>query len=74
MLLVVIAMFFAAAWLSAPPKAGRGLQSYWLQEKLDAHRRFVDAQVMDDLRRARSGYAPANADVIRRFYQKCGSY
>ena len=74
LLLVVTAIFIAAVWLSAPRKAQRGLRSYWRQERLDAHRRYVNTEVMDDLGRAHPGYAEANQDAIRRLYRECGSY
>src|SRR6185369_9906985 len=73
-LLVVIAIFIAAVWITAPPKAARQLQSDWLKKRLDAHRRFVNARVSDDLARTRSGHTQTNQDAIRRLYQDCGSY
>lgn len=73
-LLAVIAIFASAVWMTAAPMAGRQAQSDWLKKRLNAHRRFVSAQVMDELGSTRSDYATADQNAIRRLYEQCGSY
>jgi hypothetical protein len=71
-LMVVVAAFIVSAWITAAPAAGRHAQSDGLKKRLDAHRRFVSAQIFDDM--ARAGYEPTGQDAIRRLYDQCGSY
>ena len=73
-LLIVFTIFIAAAWMTAAPVVERHAHPDWLKNRLDAHRRFVSARVMDDLEGAGYGYEPVGQDAIRRLYEQCGSY
>jgi hypothetical protein len=73
-LLIVFTIFIAAAWMTAVPIVERHAQPDWLKNRLNAHRHFVTARVMDDPEGASYGYEPTGQDVIRRLYEQCGSY
>ena len=73
-LLIVFAIFIAAAWMTAVPAMERHASPDWLKYRLDAHRYFVTARVVDDPEGASYGYEPVSQDAIRRLYEQCGSY
>ena len=74
LLIVVIAVFIAAVWLSDQPLGARFKNSGRSKKHLDARWNDAYAPSHGEAARMYSGYAQPGQDAIRRLHQESGSY
>ena len=74
LLLVVIAIFIAAVWLSDRHWGTRSRYSDWRDPRLDSRRHFTYTHGMREPARMHSGDGRDAQDAIRRLHRESGSY
>jgi hypothetical protein len=74
LLLIVIAIFIAAVWLSDRHPGARFNYSDWPKQRPDSRHHFTYTHGMREPARMHPGGSRDAQDVIRRLHQESGSY